>query len=202
MSKLADTLKRRSNQKSKKTLETVDTCPFCNERVYMAERYGHEGFWYHRRCFKCEKCKDQIISHTTTYANNDYREIDGKYYHIHCAPVENRENPSETISKMSETEKQEKVDEIIVNTNVPVPKPRTKPRAKPVKRSETTRPLGATSYQEYIRSLGTSPRTSNSSSKNEPTNQSAISDRRISDSNGKKEQGSHSSSKSQLGLET
>ena len=166
LSKLADTLKRRSNQKSKK-IETIDTCPFCNERVYMAERYGHEGFWYHRRCFKCEKCGDQIISHTTTYANNDYREINGKYYHIHCAP-EIDENSSETMSKLTEPEIQQKVDDIIVKTNVPVPKPRAKLRAKPVKRAETTRPLGATSYQEYIKSLGTSSRTSNSSLKNDP----------------------------------
>lgn len=166
LSKLADTLKRRSNQKPKK-VETIDTCPFCNERVYMAERYGHEGFWYHRRCFKCEKCGDQIISHTTTYANNDYREINGKYYHIHCAP-EIDENSSETMSKLTEPEIQQKVDDIIVKTNVPVPKPRAKSRAKPVKRAETTRPLGATSYQEYIKSLGTSSRTSNSSLKNDP----------------------------------
>lgn len=35
-------------------------CHFCNERVFVLERLSAEGFFFHRKCFKCEVCEETL----------------------------------------------------------------------------------------------------------------------------------------------
>ena len=102
-----------------------------------------EGFWFHRKCFKCQKCAQLLV-----FATGNYKEVSGCYYCPSCAPLTTiTEGPPD--GPLTEPEKQSQVDQIIVKTNVPVPKPRTKFRTKPVRRAETTKPVGSPSYLEY-----------------------------------------------------
>ena len=85
LSKLADSLKRRSLPKSKQppsspprqrpasTASDVK-CPFCEQTVYVAERYGQDGFWFHRKCFRCHKCQELIIGPNFANIANSYKE--------------------------------------------------------------------------------------------------------------------------------
>ena len=85
LSKLAESLKRRSLPKSKQqppssppppvsasTASDVK-CPFCERTVYVAERYGQDGFWFHRKCFRCHKCQELIIGPNFANIANSYK---------------------------------------------------------------------------------------------------------------------------------
>ncbi|KFU87077.1 Protein-methionine sulfoxide oxidase MICAL2, partial [Chaetura pelagica] len=37
-----------------------DICYFCKKRVYVMERQSAEGHFFHRECFKCEKCSTTL----------------------------------------------------------------------------------------------------------------------------------------------
>ncbi|NWX21810.1 MICA2 monooxygenase, partial [Aegotheles bennettii] len=37
-----------------------DICYFCKKRVYVMERLSAEGHFFHRECFKCEKCSTTL----------------------------------------------------------------------------------------------------------------------------------------------
>uniref|UniRef100_A0A4W3H9M4 Molecule interacting with CasL protein 1 n=1 Tax=Callorhinchus milii TaxID=7868 RepID=A0A4W3H9M4_CALMI len=38
-------------------LTSCEVCYFCNQRVYVVERFSAEGKFFHRGCFKCHLCK-------------------------------------------------------------------------------------------------------------------------------------------------
>ena len=117
LSKLSETLKRRSLKTSKK-----DICPFCNEQVFVAERYGSDGFWFHRKCFRCHTCKQLLV-----FSGGNYKEIDANYYCQACAQVisvrQTKKELNDINEEMTEPQKQEFVDSIIEATNVPKPVP-------------------------------------------------------------------------------
>ena len=81
-----------------------------------------DGFWFHRKCFKCFVCKQLLV-----FSGDNYREIDNNYYCQSCAPQTANQNSSllaKIDEEMTEPQKQDIVDKIIENTNVPVkPKP-------------------------------------------------------------------------------
>ena len=81
-----------------------------------------DGFWFHRKCFKCFVCKQLLV-----FSGDNYREIDNNYYCQSCAPQPTNQNSSllaKIDEEMTEPQKQDIVDKIIENTNVPVkPKP-------------------------------------------------------------------------------
>ncbi|CAB3982261.1 F-actin-monooxygenase MICAL3 isoform X14, partial [Paramuricea clavata] len=39
------------------SLGDSEHCHFCNERIFVFERLSAEGFFFHRKCFKCEHCE-------------------------------------------------------------------------------------------------------------------------------------------------
>ena len=73
------------------------------------------------KCFKCSTCKQQLV-----FSSDNYKEIDNAYYCHSCAPVNN--SLSSTLQRieeeLTEPEKQQIVDSIIEQTNVPKPIPK------------------------------------------------------------------------------
>ena len=123
LSKLHSSLKRRSQRAPK-----ADNCPFCNEQVFVAERYGSDGFWFHRKCFKCSTCGQLLV-----FSGGNYKEIGSHYFCHVCASSQQKSGKTENekpeiLSKiqeeeMSEPQRQEIIDTIIETTNVPKPVP-------------------------------------------------------------------------------
>ena len=103
-----------------------------------------DGFWFHRKCFKCHICQQILV-----FSSDNYKEIDSTYYCHSCAPT----SMNSTLHRiqeeeLTEPEKQQIVDSIIEQTNVPKPVPKVfsnffkmitnfKPRTKFIKKSES-----------------------------------------------------------------
>ncbi|XP_067091697.1 F-actin-monooxygenase mical2b isoform X2 [Osmerus mordax] len=57
------------------TLGGSDTCHFCRKRVYVMERLGAEGLFFHRECFRCDVC-----SCTLRLGGHAFDSQQGKFY--------------------------------------------------------------------------------------------------------------------------
>ncbi|XP_007908410.2 F-actin-monooxygenase MICAL2 [Callorhinchus milii] len=55
-----------------------EVCYFCNQRVYVVERFSAEGKFFHRGCFKCHLCKA-----TLRLGGYAFHSGDGQFY---CVP--------------------------------------------------------------------------------------------------------------------
>ena len=101
------------------------------------------------------------------------KEIEGLYYHPACVPLGTicEQDECDSSRPLTEPEKQHVVAQIMANTNVPVPKPRTKFRAKAtVRRAETMKTTATSAEKGFLndreqRMAMTSGSTSSSKSK-------------------------------------
>ncbi|XP_046890944.1 protein-methionine sulfoxide oxidase mical2b isoform X2 [Hypomesus transpacificus] len=57
------------------TLGGSDTCHFCRKRVYVMERLGAEGLFFHRECLRCDVC-----SCTLRLGGHAFDSQQGKFY--------------------------------------------------------------------------------------------------------------------------
>ena len=73
---LFSSLKIRHNRGS---LGGSEHCHFCNERIFVFERLSAEGFFFHRKCFKCEHCEMTLRLGNYGYVPPD-EGSQGKFY--------------------------------------------------------------------------------------------------------------------------